>query len=214
MGGRNHCSHQHGVTLVEVLTVVVIVGVMAAIAVPSLRAIMPGYHLRAARRNIVSLMQHARIKAIATGHPCYLALDDPLDNTYTCYLDTDHDSVGELDNEDSDLPAASRREYRMSEALFDGIAPDKRPFIRLSGRTTFGSNATKGIPGAAELPADGIAFNGTPQRAAFYPSGRGKPGTIYLQDARSKQSYAISVSIVGRIFVRTWNAETEEWVES
>ena len=90
---------------------------------------------------------------------------------------------------------------------------DGKPVIRLPARITFGSSATKPIPGGTPIPDDGITFSGKPPRLVFYSSGRGKLGTIYVRNEKGA-SYALSVSIVGRIFVRTWNPENNEWADS
>jgi prepilin-type N-terminal cleavage/methylation domain-containing protein len=54
-----------GVTLVELVVVLVIIAIAAALAIPSIGAWVPNYRLRTASRDIVSAMRSAQMKAVA-----------------------------------------------------------------------------------------------------------------------------------------------------
>ena len=58
--------NRKGVTLLELIVVMVIIAIMAALAVPNIAAWLPNYRLRTATRDIVSTMRTAQIKAVST----------------------------------------------------------------------------------------------------------------------------------------------------
>jgi type IV fimbrial biogenesis protein FimT len=60
--------NKKGVTLVELIVVMVIIAILASLTVPSIGAWLPNYRLRSATRDIVSTMRDAQMKAVKTGN--------------------------------------------------------------------------------------------------------------------------------------------------
>ncbi len=58
--------NKKGLTLVELAVVMVIIGVVAALAVPNVGRWLPNYRLRSATRDIVSTLRLAQMKAVST----------------------------------------------------------------------------------------------------------------------------------------------------
>ncbi len=58
--------NKKGVTLVELIVVMVIIGILAAFFVPNIGAWLPSYRLRSGARDIVSTMRTAQMKAVST----------------------------------------------------------------------------------------------------------------------------------------------------
>jgi len=68
MGYDSHANRrpEQGFSLVEMMIVVAIIMVMAAISLPSIGQYMRNYKIRGAAQNVASTLQSARGKAIAT----------------------------------------------------------------------------------------------------------------------------------------------------
>ena len=81
----------------EITIVVVLIGIIAGIAVPSMRALIPRYRLQSATSELVEAMQLGRMRAISTGRSFYIDFDYVGDgvsgNYYVCYLDDDGDGA-------------------------------------------------------------------------------------------------------------------------
>ena len=58
--------NKRGVTLLELIVVMVIIAIGAALMVPSIGNWLPRYRLRSAARDIVSTMRVAQMKAVST----------------------------------------------------------------------------------------------------------------------------------------------------
>ena len=58
--------NKKGVTLIELIVVLVIIAIAATLAIPNIAAWLPNYRLRTATRDIVSTMRTAQMKAVTT----------------------------------------------------------------------------------------------------------------------------------------------------
>ena len=89
-----------GFTLLELMVVVALVGIMAAIAAPSMRKTVPRMKLRSAAEQLANDLQFARLKGISGNYKTQILFDTAA-NTYTRYLDTDRDgTLGEAGEAD------------------------------------------------------------------------------------------------------------------
>lgn len=64
-----------GFSLLELLTVLVILGIFAAIATPAIGRLMNTITVRNKTQNIVSTLRYARLMSISTGQKVHFALD-------------------------------------------------------------------------------------------------------------------------------------------
>jgi type II secretion system protein H len=63
----NHFKSKKGFTLIEVMIVVAIIGIMAAIAIPNFLSWLDHYRVKGAARDIATAMHLAKMKAISQG---------------------------------------------------------------------------------------------------------------------------------------------------
>jgi len=61
--------NQRGITFIELMTVVAVIGIMSAMAVPSFLSYMPKLRVKSAARDVVSQLRLARSKAVAERRP-------------------------------------------------------------------------------------------------------------------------------------------------
>ena len=118
-------TFRHGLTLVELLITISIVGVISAIAVPILKDFLPIYRLNQAARTLVLDFQYARTRAISQNKKIRV-LFDIKNNAYRmqCHDHHDHD-------EWKDLAGAPERD--LSNAGVRLIAPNTNPVFSAQG---------------------------------------------------------------------------------
>jgi prepilin-type N-terminal cleavage/methylation domain-containing protein len=80
--------NKKGVTLIELIVVMVIIAIGAALSTPNIGGWMTSYRLRSATRDVVSTLRLAQIKAVS-GNTTYQVVFDTANNSYIIqYLNT------------------------------------------------------------------------------------------------------------------------------
>ena len=64
-----------GITLIELIVVMVIIAIGAVLLVPNIGAWLPNYRLRSGTRDVVSTLRMAQMKAVSTNMPYGVAFD-------------------------------------------------------------------------------------------------------------------------------------------
>ena len=139
-------SAHSGFSLAEVMTVIAIIGIVSAIAVPGFLAWLPDYYLKSAARDLRASFQLARMTAIKTGTNCTITFNQSVDGVtydYVVFQDADNDLV--FDSSETVVRKVKWADYH------SGISTNSNDFTAVGFRSN-------GIPVFAE---DGPTSNGT-----------------------------------------------------
>lgn len=217
-----------GFTAIEILIVVAIIGIFAALAVPSWRAYQANLQLRAAARTVANAFSYARSHALATGnrHVVVFAVD-PLDPNDVCgnpIVNSQGTPVPVLVYEDNDGGAANccfdPGEERLAEPAVTGVSwgvtpappggPPQSPEDAGGGDYATGSSFAQpdGSDAAwVSFGPDGIpvAFN---VACNLGTTGTGA-GAVYLTNG--SRSYAVVLNPLGTSNIERFESTTNGW---
>lgn len=173
-----HIIGEGGVTLLELLAVLVILSVMAAIAIPDLSRFVSKKILSHQAELMADVIHRARDLAMEQGFSWRVSFR-PGQGTWVCYCD-----------EDDDLK-------------FDPGERMLGPYVLEKG-IRFGCLAARG-PNDTSLPDDGVSF--TDNCISFSPMGCCNSGSVYLSDKNSSVAVRVlPASGVVRMwqYLRSW----------
>jgi len=91
---------KRGITLIELMVIVVIIGIVAALAAPRFSRTITRLKFRTSARDIVSKMRLARSNAITHKQPFGVYLDNS-DMTMTMFVDTHNPGLSSFESADS-----------------------------------------------------------------------------------------------------------------
>lgn len=160
---RSHHAWQRGTvafTLIELVLVIVIVSLVAALAIPSFVNSMKGQRLDSAASEISTLCQQARFEALFSGHSCWYVID------------FDHQTVQLLQEPSTDTNTVVTYESAAAETnILDSATAE------VKGRAS--------LPGGVKITSvqvqDGSQQNTGKVGFPFYNNGVCEPFRIFLQ---------------------------------
>ncbi len=170
-----------GFTLIELMVVVAIIGILSAIAVLNLSAALPGYGLKAAARDLSSMLRLARSKAIKERRSVVIEFElsqngKYFDGHYVFDAGSQHEKI---------IPG---KEYGSLSRRYSGV------------QFGFGT-ATKASSGG-DLPASPVTFQGN--RVMFNSMGTGTAGYVYLANSKG-EAYAVGMLSTGVLKYKQWD---------
>jgi prepilin-type N-terminal cleavage/methylation domain-containing protein len=177
-------ERKRGLTIIELVVVMCILGVMVLIAIPNIGRWLPRYRLKSAARDVASNMQLARLGAIKDNRE-WAILFDTNGQLYRIISDKGHDgNWGTPD--DTEEKVVNLSDY---------------PNIG------FGDSGHGRINDDDSPVGDGVTF--VADRAEFNPGGTSTAGTVYLQNNRN-DAMAIRVESSTGI-IKMWQWDSSDW---
>ena len=91
---RKKMKNSKGFTLIEVLIVIAIIGVLSAIAIPSISSWLPNYRLKSAARDLYGAAMKAKGEAVKRNVNCAITFNQQIggiSQAYIVYVDADTD---------------------------------------------------------------------------------------------------------------------------
>lgn len=183
-------GHQ-GFTLVEVIIVLLIIGVMMAIALPNISKWIPNYRLKEAARDLYSNFQQVRILAVKENKNWAIVFDVTNDRYYLC---SDSGADDDWSGTDDNIGTGDN-------AIFQTI-----DLVNYKNGIKFGhGNATQSAtspPGA--FPADNVSY--ASDVVIFNPNGTGTAGYVYLDHEDNTTTYVVGTLTSGSIQLKKWKS--------
>ena len=222
--------NQHGVTLMELLIVVAIIGILVGISLPNIPPIIAGHRLRTSNNDLVSKLRYIRGLAISKGRT--LEVELKLDEQWLRVSSlgfTEYNMLAVEDNKDiltrmAEIKSKTATQEGATEAevqtavgayvLFKEteellhIIPrwnktTKAPIYEIPINYDIQSNMTNKYNGVESLKAkkSGETVEITDTvTIQFSPSGLIEPGVLITMDGRYNQRYEITAFKGGQIF--------------
>lgn len=216
---RDSAASESGMTILEVMVVVGIIGVLSAMAVPNVRAWLVDQRLKTSARMVADAMNLARGEAIRTG------------NNHIVFLGSDIDGLPLLSNDgnpqvkvlDDGAPATAdcaigagepQRDFRVETDVALGVVSATAAHPLDTGDGTYSDGFTFVQPSAGSPEATWVLFGpdgipvGLTDTCVRGTTGSGG-GAVYLQNGR--REFAIVLTPLGGARVSGWEAGEGAW---
>ena len=172
-----------GFTMLELLIVIAVIGIVAAMGFPTFMAQRDRARIKRAGRDMVSHFQMARINAMRDGRTWVVSFDTAQNKYSLIHAGND----GVLDTEDDvTVKVITLPEY---------------------GDVSYGIGDDVGARPGGDAPDDGVSFSGN--RVQFKSDGSSESGTVYVVNGKG-QTFAVgSIARTGRI--KVWADYGQGW---
>tara|TARA_Y100001933_G_C18648385_1_gene417464 strand:+ start:50 stop:601 length:552 start_codon:yes stop_codon:yes gene_type:complete len=179
-----------GFGFIEIIVVLVIMGLLAAFAVPSLMKYMPNMEVKNAANDLRSGMQRMRLESVKRNINTAIVFDTTNGSYSLCTSsggDGNWTTLG--DNTVVETVALSTYKYGIN----------------------FGKGNAANAVGGGAFPVDSVSFSGVPDNSlVFTPRGLCDAGFVYITNDDSTASYAVGTQASGVIMSARWLGGTWE----
>jgi type II secretion system protein H len=197
-------QNSKGFTLIEMVIVVMIFGLMAAITIPRAMRVSPRQQVHAAARQVMRDLEAARMRAISAKRVVRMSFYQTKD-FYAAYMDVSKARKGNIEETEEEA-RASRFLVRASES---GIPGADLP----NGVVFGGGNATAGPLG--EVVSDPILFDSDlvefDARGMVRPINGVRSGGVIVLVHKDDPEIVAAVTVTGSGAFRSWNWQDGKW---
>ena len=215
-----------GVTLIEVIIIITIIGILAVIGIPEINRFSADYRSRSAAIDLVQNMRVAKAMAIKENRR-YLIVFDTARQRYLIGFDGDDlngdgisEGDGDLTTVDSDTFGICKDSDNDRSPEGDVLANGIPECVRVVNLSNYGNNIIFGYgngtsppqgPNSTVIPTTGVNFSGKPPSAEFDPDGSmDKLGSVYFQHTGQGSSYCVRISNAsGNINMWKWEGDKD-----
>lgn len=180
-------NRSQGFTVLELLLVTVVIGVAAAVAVPSFVEWLPDYRLRRAARDLYSHMQLAKLEAVRRNANTAILFSP---NAGCYYICTGSGADG------------------VWTTIGDNVVEKQVTLTDYGSGVAFGhGTATAGVDAQLReeqgFPSGDITYNQS--LLLFGPTGMSDAGFVYFENNGQTVSYAVGTMQTGLLILRKWD---------
>jgi len=137
-----------GFSLVELVTVIAVVGIISAISIPPLSSTRTKYKMRSDARTIITLFKAAQVEAVKRNSNVAILFNTPKQGSCTAFLDNGAGAGGNAGNEVLD----GSEQILFIKSLGDG---DEFSDISFGSNPSFNSRGFPNVAGSIEIASSG-----------------------------------------------------------
>jgi len=221
-----HRLREDGWTMIEILTVLAIVGVMSTMAVASLKSYSRREDARSAARSVAGLLERARGEALSSGRMTWVVFQQPVngvapfaDGQFAALI---YDTNNDLQPDGADkvtpinLPSGVSNHafmYDTASSPFQSAGlpdADQSRDIADGSLTNTVEGTTLNVDAFMGVPAIGFSSQGIPVKAGTPLDPGSGAGAVYMTDNESSV-VAILVLPLGDVRTMAWDTGSGKW---